>query len=235
MADVEQITETGRAAGAEPTAPGWFTVASLQLREFSRRRVALGLLIALPMAWYVAERAAGVPYAAGAGVIGIAWSAGAASLFAVVGTRRLDQRLVQAGYQPVDLVVGRLAALACVSLVIAALFGAVILAASRPAHPGDFILALLLTALVSTALGLAAGALFPRELEGTLLLVGIVGIQVSVPGGGPYLPLYSILVLTHSGGLTGSPALLTLHALAYTTVLTVIALVVWRRHARIHA
>ena len=37
-----------------------------------------------------------------------------------------------------------------------------------------------MVALQSVALGLAIGAIVPRELEGTLVLIGIVGTQLAV-------------------------------------------------------
>jgi hypothetical protein len=89
-------------------------------------------------------------------------SAAAAALFAVLGARRVDQRLVQAGYRPRDLVVGRLVAPLGISTL---LFGVVMTIGSRPARVGDVFLALLLTTVVSTPMGWLIAALVPRELE----------------------------------------------------------------------
>jgi hypothetical protein len=63
-------------------------------------------------------------------------SAAAAALFAVLGARRVDQRLVQAGYRPRDLVVGRLVAPLGISTLLAVLFGVVMTIGSRPARVG---------------------------------------------------------------------------------------------------
>jgi hypothetical protein len=94
-------------------------------------------------------------------------------------------RLVQAGYRPSDIVAGRLAALLGIGTVLALLFGVVMTIGSRPRSATDVFRALPLTAVVSTPTGWLTAALVPRELEGTLLLIGLVGIQVSIPTGAP--------------------------------------------------
>ena len=98
---------------------GWRTVAEMQARELLRRRGALALLMAIPLAWYVAEAASGVDWAIGAGTIGVAWSAGVAALFSVLGARRVDPRLVQAGLPRGAIVAGRLVALLSAALAVA--------------------------------------------------------------------------------------------------------------------
>lgn len=178
--------------------PPWVTVAEMQGRDLVRRRAALLLLAALPMTWYIAEAASGVSYAVGTGVLGMAWSSATAPLFAVLGARHADQRLVLAGYRPRDIVVGRLVALLSIATLLALLFGVVMVIGSRPARPGDVFLALLLTAVVSTPTGWLTAALVPRELEGTLLLIGLVGLQISIPTGAPdwAVPYWAPLRLT---------------------------------------
>lgn len=209
----------------------WQTVAEMQTRDLLRRRTALLLLAALPLTWYVAEAASGVDYAVGTGVLGMAWSAAAASLFAVLGARRVDQRMVQVGYRPYDIVVGRLVALLGTVTVLALLFGVVMTIGSRPARVGDVFLALFLAALVSTPMGWLTAALVPRELEGTLLLIGLVGIQISIPLGGPewVVPYWAPLRLTDYERSPIGPLWPTLHALAWAVLVAVVAIAVWRR------
>ena len=129
----------------------WRTVAQMQARDLVRRRAALLLLVALPMSWYLAETAAGVDYAVGTGVLAMAWSAAAAPLFAFVGARDVDQRLIQAGYQARDIVVGRLLALIGLSTTIALVLGTVMVIGSRPDRKGDVFLALALAHLSAIA------------------------------------------------------------------------------------
>src|SRR5262249_10035408 len=56
---------------------------------------------------------------------------------------------------------------------------AVMVAGTRPAHPGEVFAGVILTGLAAVPLGLALGALLPRELEAVLVLIGIVGVQVT--------------------------------------------------------
>jgi ABC-type polysaccharide/polyol phosphate export permease len=216
-------------------AAAWQTVAEMQTRDLVRRRAAVLLLAGLPMTWYVAEAASGVSYAVGTGVLGMAWSAAAAALFAVLGARRVDQRLVQAGYRPRDLVVGRLVALLGISTLLAVLFGVVMTIGSRPARVGDVFLALLLTTVVSTPMGWLIAALVPRELEGTLLLIGLVGLQVSIPIGGPewLVPYWAPLRLTDYDRSPIGPGWPILHALAWAVLIAVVAIALWRRRVQV--
>lgn len=214
----------------------WRTVAEMQTRDLVRRRAALLLMAGLPMTWYVGQAASGIDYAVGTGVLGMAWSAAAAPLFAVIGARHVDQRLVQAGYRPRDIVAGRLASLLCISSLLAVVFGVVMVVGSRPPRTGDVFLALLLTVVVSTPTGWLTAALVPRELEGTLILIGLVGIQVSIPLGVPdwLVPYYAPLRLTDFE--TSPVGLLwpTVHALIWAVLIALVAIGLWRRRVLIH-
>jgi hypothetical protein len=219
--------------------PGaWGTVLHMQARDLVRRRAALLLLVALPMTWYAAEAATGVDYAVGTGVLAMAWAAAAAPLFAFVGARHADQRLVQAGCRPRDILVGRLLALFGLSSAIALALGVLMVVGSRPQRTGDVFLALALTLLVSTSVGWLTAAVIPRELEGTLLLIGIVGLQVSIPVSGDadlVVPYYGPLRLTDYDRSAIGPGGPVVHSLAWSALIAVIALVLWRRHVRIHS
>lgn len=211
----------------------WWTVAQMQGRDLVRRRAALLLLIGLPMSWYGAEAAAGIGYAVGTGVLAMAWSAAAAPLFAFVSARHADQRLVHAGHRPRDIVLGRLLALVTLSTTLALVVGVVMVLGSRPERTGDVFLALALTTLVSTAVGWLTAAVIPRELEGTLLLIGIVGLQVSIPVSGSAdlaIPYYGPLRLTDYDRSPVGPAGPTLHSLAWSLLIGLVALALWRRH-----
>jgi hypothetical protein len=211
----------------------WRTVAEMQGRDLLRRHAALLLLIGMPMSWYAAEAAVGIDYAVGTGVLAMAWSAAAASLFAFVGARHVDQRLVLAGHRPRDIVRGRLLALLALTWAVALAVGIVMVASSRPERPGDVFLALALTALVSTSVGWLTAALVPRELEGTLILIGLVGLQVSIPTSGTadlVIPYYGPLRLTDYERSPVGPVGPTAHALVWAVLLGLVALVLWRRH-----
>lgn len=212
------------------------TVAEMQARELLRRRAAVLLLVGLPMSWYAAEVAAGIDYAVGTGVLAMAWSAAAASLFAFVGARQVDQRLVLAGHRPRDIVLGRLLALLALTGTVALVVGTVMVAGSRPERPGDVFLALALTTLVSTSVGWLTAAVVPRELEGTLLLIGLVGLQVSIPVSGVAdlaIPYYGPLRLTDSDQSPIGPGGPILHSLIWSFLIALAALALWRRRTAV--
>ncbi|KAB2388439.1 hypothetical protein [Actinomadura montaniterrae] len=212
----------------------WLLPAEMQARDLAGRWPALALLFALPATWYLAELASGRPWAIGAGALAMGWTSGAAALFAVLGARRADPRLVQAGYRPVDLAIGRLAVLLGVALAVAAAFGVLIVACSRPDRLRDLFLGLVLGGLVSVMLGWAIAVLVPHELEATLLLIGFAGIAPTAPGSlGDYLPFYALLRFTDVTRPSPAALPLVLHALAYAIGLAAVALLVWHRRVRL--
>jgi hypothetical protein len=214
----------------------WLALARMQARELSRRRVVLALLIGLPLAWYGSAASSGLNYAVGSGMLGVGWCIGTMALFTVLGARTVDLRLVQAGYHPRDVLVGRLAPLLVTALVLASFFTAVMVLGSRPHRPATVALAIVLTGVVALGVGLVVAALVPRELEGTLLLIAVVGIQVSIPGtAGLFMPLYAPLRLTDPDRPPAAAAPLVLHATGYALVLTVVATVIWYRRIRLRS
>jgi hypothetical protein len=215
------------------TTGAWWTVAQMQARDLVRRRAALLLLIGMPMSWYAAEAATGIDYAVGTGVLAMAWSAAAAPLFAFVSARHVDQRLVHAGYCPRDIVLGRLLALLGLSTTLALAVAIVMVLGSRPERKGDVFLALALTTLLSISIGWLTAAVIPRELEGTLLLIGIVGLQASIPTSGNAdlaIPYYGPLRLTDYDLSPIGAARPSIHCLTWSVLIALLALVLWRRH-----
>jgi hypothetical protein len=84
-----------------------------------------------------------------------------------------------------------------------------------------------LVAIVSVPFGLAVGAIVPRELEGTLVLIGVVGIQLATRTDNvvsALLPFYGPRKIIEAG-VDGSGAILwpLLLSLAYGVGLMVIA------------
>jgi hypothetical protein len=148
-------------------------------RELSRRRLALGLLTLLPLAFYGAL-ASHSDRAASTGAIAMAFSVAGASIFTSLTARPVDRRLVLAGYHPHELVLARLALLELFGLMIAAAFSIVMVLGSDPADPAALITGVILVAVISVPFGLAVGALAPHELEGVLMLIGVVGIQLTL-------------------------------------------------------
>lgn len=93
------------------------TVAEMQGRELLRRRLALAILVALPLGFYF-SMLGNEDFAMSAGSIGMGWAVSGAALFSALAARRLDPRLVLTGYRPVELLGGRLLVLQTLALVL---------------------------------------------------------------------------------------------------------------------
>ena len=110
----------------------------------------------------------------------MAFSMAGASIFAALTARPVDQRLILAGYHPSELLLGRLLLLELFGLAVAAIFSVVIVLGTGPAHPWVLAVGVGLVAFTSVPFGLAVGALAPHELEGVLILIGVVGVQLTL-------------------------------------------------------
>ncbi|MGH9061100.1 MAG: hypothetical protein ACRDZY_16550, partial [Acidimicrobiales bacterium] len=144
----------------------------------------------------------------------------------------VDQRLLLAGYRSSDLVLGRLLFLQVFALLIAGAYSVLLVAVSSAAA-GPLILAVLITALIGVPLGLALAALLPRELEGTLALIVVIGVQMGMPSSAafaPATPFYGPLKLIRAAW-TGHGEILPyfLHGLLVAAVLLVVAMLLWSR------
>ena len=109
----------------------------------------------------------------------------------------MDQRLLLAGYRPTELVLGRLVFLQAFAFMIAAVYG-VLLAARSSAAAGSADPGRGCHRADRRAVGPGRAALLPRELEGTLALVGVIGVQTSLPPNlaiAPALPFYGPIKL----------------------------------------
>ena len=142
-------------------------------RELARRGFALGLLTALPLAFYGASSSNGTN-AVTTGGIAMAFSIAGASIFVALTARPVDQRLVLVGYRPYELLLGRLLLLELFGIVIAGVFSVVMVFGTGPPHPWLLAAGVGLVAFTSVPFGLAVGALAPHELEGVLVLIGVL-------------------------------------------------------------
>ena len=86
-------------------------------------------------------------------------------------------------------------------------------------------------------MGLAVGTVMPRELEGMLVIIGVVGITMSLPTESslaPFLPLYGpIKLLEAASGSDLNLFAALAHGLTYSTGLLILAVLVWTRRVRI--
>jgi hypothetical protein len=214
-------------------------VAEMQARDLLHRRAVMTLFVLLPAAFYYSVPA-GEDYSLLAGSMGVSWAVAAAGLFGMLGWRRADPRLALAGAPPFQGLLGRLLVLLALGFGLVALFAPQLLwrSAALLQEPGLAVLALVLMAIVSVPLGLAIGALVSRELEGTLVLIGIVGVGMSVPPDTAVaraLPTWGPLeVLQVAAGWSSEPTWVGIvHAVGAAVVLLVVASLAWRRQGRI--
>jgi hypothetical protein len=212
------------------------TIAEMQGRDLLRRRGALLMLAAMPLAFYFALLGKG-GYAITTGGVGMAFSVSGAALFSMLAAKRIEPRLVLAGYRPLDLLLGRLLLLETLGLVIVLLTTALMTLVSQPPHP-EFVLAgIALTVWVAVPLGLAIATLIARELEGVLAAIAVVGVQLSLPidsPAAPFLPLYGPLqILAHGGGIHASLLAGAGSGLGYGVALLGVATLAWRFRLRI--
>ncbi len=203
-------------------------------RELARRGFALGLLTALPLAFYGASSNTGSESVITGG-IAMAFSIAGASIFVALTARPVDQRLVLAGYRPFELLLGRLLLLEVFGIAVSAVFSVVMVFGTGPPHPWLLAAGVGLVAFTSVPFGLAVGALAPHELEGVLVLIGVVGVQLtlrSTQAIAKVLPFWGAQrLLKHSIDATVSigPALPV--NLAYAAALFVVAAYIMHRRA----
>jgi hypothetical protein len=218
-------------------------IATTQGRDLLRRRLALVMLASLPALFYISVAGQHIrkgqdPWNLNIAVIGVAWAVGGGAFFLALSSRRVDQRLLLAGYRPAELVLGRLVFLQAFAFMIAAAYS-VLFAARSSAAAGPLILAVAVTALIGVPLGLAVAALLPRELEGTLALIGVIGVQTSLPPNlaiAPALPFYGPIKLVQASW-TSQGAILPyfLHGLLAATLLLALAMVLWNRGSAVRS
>jgi hypothetical protein len=156
-----------------------FVVARLTGVELARRRVALGLLTALPLAFYGSQVSRGSD-AVITGGVAMAFSIAGASIFVALTARPVDPRLILAGYHPFELLLGRLLLLELLGILVTGCFSVIMVFGSSPAHPWALAAGVALVALTSVPFGLAVGGVSPHELEGVLVMIGVVGVQLTL-------------------------------------------------------
>lgn len=215
------------------------TLAETQGRDLLRRRLALTMLVVLPAAMYLSVageqsriRPGEDPFPLKVGVIGVAWTIAGAAFFMGLSSRRVDERLLLAGYRRAELAIGRVVFLAVLALPLVIIHSLLITSSARGGS-GPIIFAVATSAVVGLALGLALAALLPRELEGSLALIAIVGVQISLPSHSAVssaMPLHGpIRLASVAWDSTGSVIAPLLHALAGTAVLLTFFIALWGR------
>lgn len=170
-------------------------VALITARELFRRRGAIALALLLPLTFYLARIDAHWT-ALRLLSIGLGWAAATLALFTTVSSRSVDRRLAASGASPTALVLGRHTAVLVLGWAISALYTVLVelTIGDDLTHPGAVPVMLLLTVTVSAPFGSLAAVLVPRDLEGALLLLAAMALQLLVdPAAGwtRVLPLWS--------------------------------------------
>jgi hypothetical protein len=201
-------------------------MAEMHGRDLIRRHAALGLLVALPLSFYLSS-AGRDRFAPVTGGIGMSFAVSGASLFSIMSARAVDQRLVLAGYRPVELLLGRLGFLGPLSLALAGAFTALMSRLSHPTRIWMVALGLAAVALQAVPFGLAVGAAVPRELEGTLVVIGVIGVQLASSSSAAVsklLPFYGPKRIIEAGlDHHGALLLPAAHAVLYGLALLIVA------------
>lgn len=201
-------------------------MAEMHGRDLIRRHVAIGLLVALPASFYLSSAGSGRD-AVGTGGVAMAFAVGGATVFSALSSSEVDQRLVMGGYRPLELLVGRLLFLGPFGIVVSGLFTALMAPIAHPDSPGVLLLGVSAVAVVAVPFGIAVAAVVPRELEATLVLIGVVGVQLAVEHTSTVaktLPFYGPrLVIANAVSGHGALAAPLLEGAAYAVALLLIA------------
>ncbi len=156
------------------------TVAEMALREIARRRSVLLILALLPLAFYLSRRDGHLGQSIRFVCLGIGWALSTAALFAGNAARGMEPRLRLSGYSAAHLHVGKLVALWLLGAALAVPYFVLIRLDDH--HPGTRYAAIaaimVFTVAVAAPFGLLLSAVLPRELEGTLVLLTVVGLQM---------------------------------------------------------
>jgi hypothetical protein len=168
-------------------------VAGLSAREVSRRRVAMLLVISLPLWFYLVRRDL-TGQSTRMLTIGIAWAVSTLTLFVVNSARGVDPRLRVSGASVAGIIGGRLIAMSGFGLLLAGSYFVLVAIDQDIDRAWAVALLMLLTALIAAPFGSLVGALLPRELEGALALFSVCAVQMLADPAGmiaKFLPFWS--------------------------------------------
>ncbi|MER5358436.1 hypothetical protein [Streptomyces sp. NPDC002785] len=199
-------------------------MAEMTLRELLRRRGVLGLLLLVPLVFYLGrhdQAGQAIRFAS----LGVGFAVSTAALFSAVGSREIEPRLALSGFRPQHLYIGRTLALITAGLLISALYSVVVIVDQDVQSPQAVVLELALTTVVAVPLGLLLGLVVPRDLEGSLLLISVIGAQMVIDpakDSARLLPFWStreIITYAVDGSASGSLASGTTHAIVVAGLL----------------
>jgi hypothetical protein len=173
--------------------------AYLVARDLARNRVAVAMLLVIPLVFYAlvaattGDRDIAFELAAAGrrlltenerhlsllfiGMVSISGLSAFLAFVLVLRPRGADRRLVFEGYRPLELLAAKLCVLVGVAVLVALYVTALLPVFFRPARAGGVFLGFLATSLVYSTVGMVIGALVRRELEGILLILLFVNVD----------------------------------------------------------
>jgi hypothetical protein len=145
-------------------------------RELYRRKLAILLLLGLPLAFYVLAGDDGL--AISFATVGFGWSIAIMALFSTQSLRAITPRLALLGYRPVEIVTGRVLSIACYGALIGTLLFLFLQTDDVVRSRSLLALSLVFAVVGSGAAGLAVGAISDRQTETMLFLIGLVSLTL---------------------------------------------------------
>lgn len=214
-------------------------IARASIQELRRRRSALIMLTALPLAFYLARR--DIPSSAIVVLaLGVGWAVATLALFSTVGSLQLDRRLRVAGFTTRAILAGRLCAVVVFGLVLSLAYLGLTLIDQDVERPGGVALMMLCAVLVGAPLGMAVGSLLRSELEGAVALLIFLATQFMTNPERIFahlLPLWSVRGVADWAILSADTSLLIgglLHGLVTLSILLTVIAVASGLRLRIH-
>lgn len=244
---------TGRSADGPGRSARLARGIGAQIRSFVRTPLNLLLLVALPVVvvegYGIAMEA--FPHLPGiqteslvamgrvnGAIYAVAFFAGVLGLFQVISARQADRRLGLCGYSRLELFGTRLLTVIVGCLVITAASLAVLARTTTIAAPLSAFAGLALAAVIYGAIGMLVGAVLPRALEGSLVIVflvdfddflssGMLNIDTAVLSAFPlHFPHRMVRDAVFEGAVATGDAV---GALAYALVALLIAALIYAR------
>lgn len=153
-------------------------VARAHIRELSRRKLAVTLLIGLPLLFYFA--AFNPRVAISFAMVGFGWSVAIIALFSTHSMIAITPRLALVGYRPAEMVIGRVLAIATYAFVLGLALLLFLRTDSVVIDEAQLIPGLALGFLGASTAGLAVGSILDREMEAMLVLIALVALTLVV-------------------------------------------------------
>jgi hypothetical protein len=150
--------------------------ATTTVRAVLRRRLAVGILVAMPLAFYVVTHDT-VGRSVRSLAFGVSWAVSTVAFFVTVAARGLEPRLRLAGWRRRDLLWGRMLGLCGMVVALAVGFGTLVGVDQDVRSVTAVLVDFAVTGVVAVAVGTALGTLLGKEMEGTLILFFFAGMQ----------------------------------------------------------